>query len=68
VDRVPDSLLLRKTGSAGNLTQTTESVVRKSENYTTEAVSIYIYIYVCLCVCMFIYISKNTLVTGRGGP
>jgi hypothetical protein len=38
VDPVPDPLLLRKFGSAGNLTQ----VLRNSDHYTTEAVNIVI--------------------------
>jgi hypothetical protein len=39
VDPVPDPLLLRKSGSAGNQTLTSESVARNSDNKTTEAVS-----------------------------
>jgi hypothetical protein len=38
VDTVPDSLLLRKFGSAGNRTRTSGSVARCSDLYTTEAV------------------------------
>jgi hypothetical protein len=37
VDPVPDSLLLRKSGSAGNRRQTSGSVARNSEHETTEA-------------------------------
>jgi hypothetical protein len=38
VDRVPDPLLLRKLGSAGNQTRTYGSVARNSDHLTTEAV------------------------------
>jgi hypothetical protein len=38
MEPVPDPLLLRKSGSAGNGTQTSGSVARNSDNYTTEAV------------------------------
>jgi hypothetical protein len=38
VDPVPDPLLLRKSGSAGNRTQTSGSVARNSDHKTTEAV------------------------------
>jgi hypothetical protein len=38
VDPVPDPLLVRKSGSVGNRTRTTESVARNSDHYTTEAV------------------------------
>jgi hypothetical protein len=38
VDPVPDPLLLRKSGSAGNRTWTSGSVARNSDHYTTEAV------------------------------
>jgi hypothetical protein len=38
VDPVPDPLLLRKSGSAGNRTGTSGSVARNSDYYTTEAV------------------------------
>jgi hypothetical protein len=37
VDPVPDPLLLRKSGSAQNLTRTLGSVARNSDHYTTEA-------------------------------
>jgi hypothetical protein len=37
VDPVPDPLLLRKSGSAGNRTQTSWSVARNSDHWTTEA-------------------------------
>jgi hypothetical protein len=39
VDPVPDLLLLRKSGSAGNRTRASGSVARSSDHYTTEAVS-----------------------------
>jgi hypothetical protein len=39
VDPVPDPLLLRKSGSAGNRTWTSGSVARNSDHYTTEAVT-----------------------------
>jgi hypothetical protein len=35
---IPDSLLLRKSGSAGNWTRTSGSVTKNSDHYTTEAV------------------------------
>jgi hypothetical protein len=38
VDHVPDSLLLRKFGSSENRTQTSKSVARNSDHYTTDAV------------------------------
>jgi hypothetical protein len=38
VDPVPDPLLLRKPGSAGNRTRTSGSVARNSDYWTTEAV------------------------------
>jgi hypothetical protein len=39
MDPVPDQLLFRKAGSAGNRTWTSESIARNSDHYTTEAVS-----------------------------
>jgi hypothetical protein len=39
VDPVPDPLLLKKCGRAGNRTRTSESVARNSDRYTTEAIS-----------------------------
>jgi hypothetical protein len=36
VDPVPDPILLRKSGSAGNRTRTSGSVARNSDYYTTE--------------------------------
>jgi hypothetical protein len=38
VDSVPDPLLLRKFGSAGNRTRTSRSVASNSDHKTTEAV------------------------------
>jgi hypothetical protein len=38
MDPVPDALLFRKSGSAGNQTRTTGSVARDYNHYTTEAV------------------------------
>jgi hypothetical protein len=38
VDPVPDPLLLRKSGSAGNRTRTSRSVARNPDHWTTEAV------------------------------
>jgi hypothetical protein len=38
VDPVPDSLFLRKSGSAGNRTRTSGSVDRNSDHYNTDAV------------------------------
>jgi hypothetical protein len=39
VDPVPDPLLLRKLGRAGNRTWTSGTVARNSDQQTTEAVS-----------------------------
>jgi hypothetical protein len=38
VNPIPDPLLLRKSGSAGNRTRTSGYVARNSDHYTTEAV------------------------------
>jgi hypothetical protein len=38
VDPVPDPLLLRKSGSAGNRTRISGSVARNSDHQTTKAV------------------------------
>jgi hypothetical protein len=38
VDPVPDPLLLRKSGTAGNRTWTSGSVTRNFDHYTIEAV------------------------------
>jgi hypothetical protein len=38
VDTVPDPILLRKSGSTGNRTHTSESVARNSDHWTTEVV------------------------------
>jgi hypothetical protein len=38
VDPVPDPLLLRISGSTGNETRTSGSVVRNTDRYTTKAV------------------------------
>jgi hypothetical protein len=38
VDPVPDPLLLKKSGSAGNRTRTSGSVTRNSDHYTTVVV------------------------------
>jgi hypothetical protein len=40
VDPVPDPLLFRKSGSAGNRTRTSGSVTKNSDHETTEAVEI----------------------------
>jgi hypothetical protein len=42
VDPVPDPLLLRKSGSAGNRTRTSGSVARNSDHQTTEAVVLFL--------------------------
>jgi hypothetical protein len=39
VDPVPDPLLLRKSGSVGNRTRTSGSVIRNLDHWTTEAVA-----------------------------
>jgi hypothetical protein len=38
VESVPDSLLLRKSGGAGNRTRTSGSAARNSDHYIVEAV------------------------------
>jgi hypothetical protein len=38
VDPVPDALLLRNVGSAGNRTQNSGPVAKNSDHWTTEAV------------------------------
>jgi hypothetical protein len=38
VDPVPDPVLLRKSGSAGNGTRTSGSVARNYDHYTTEQI------------------------------
>jgi hypothetical protein len=38
VDPVPDPLILKKSGSAGNGTRASGSVFKNSDYYTTEAV------------------------------
>jgi hypothetical protein len=38
VDPVPNPLLLRKSGSAGNLTRISESVARNYDHWTTAVV------------------------------
>jgi hypothetical protein len=50
VDPVPDPLLLRKSGSAGNRTQTSGSVARNSDHWTTEAVEIWTRMYSSLII------------------
>jgi hypothetical protein len=40
VDPVPDPLLLRKSGSAGNRTRTSGSVARNSDYWNAEAVEV----------------------------
>jgi hypothetical protein len=60
MDPVPDPLLLRQSGSAGNRTRTSGSIARNSDHKTTEPVYIH-------------YIkekkfkSKAIRVTGSGG-
>jgi hypothetical protein len=44
VDPVPDPLLLRKSGSAGNRTRASGSVARNSDHQTTEAVNIHVFL------------------------
>jgi hypothetical protein len=48
VDPVPDPLLLRKSGNAGNRTLSSGSVARSSDHLTTEAVLVLTYIEVNL--------------------
>jgi hypothetical protein len=40
VDPVPDPLLLRKSGSAGNRTRASGSVAKNSDHWTKEAVHV----------------------------
>jgi hypothetical protein len=47
VDHVPDPLLLRKSGSAGNRIRTSGSVARNSDHWTTEVVNLNIIITNC---------------------
>jgi hypothetical protein len=61
VDPVPDTLLLRKSVSAGNRTRTSGSVARNSDHYITEAVEIYGKEHVLFEE------GKYIPVTGRGG-
>jgi hypothetical protein len=44
MDPVPDQLVLRESGSAGNRTRTSGYVARDSDYYITDAVHIHIYI------------------------
>jgi hypothetical protein len=44
VDPVPDPLLLRKSGSAGNRTRASGSVAKNSDHQTTEAITVYFYV------------------------
>jgi hypothetical protein len=39
MDPVPETLLLRKSGSAGNRTRASGSVARNFDHYTTEVVT-----------------------------
>jgi hypothetical protein len=59
VDTVPDPLLLRKSGSAGNRTRTSGSVARNSDHYITEAVNNNEY---CVCLC-YVYTDLFALLT-----
>jgi hypothetical protein len=43
VDPVPDSLLLRKSGSVGNRTRISGSVARNSDHWTTAAVAFHLF-------------------------
>jgi hypothetical protein len=43
MDPVPDPLLLRESGSAGNRTRTSGSVAKNSDHYTTEAVYVHVH-------------------------
>jgi hypothetical protein len=42
VDPVPDPILLRKPGRAGNRTRTSGSLARNSDHYTTQAVKCHV--------------------------
>jgi hypothetical protein len=52
VDPVTDPLILRKSGSAGNLTLTSGSVARNSDHWTTEAVYFLPHIYLSIYIKM----------------
>jgi hypothetical protein len=45
MDPVPDPLLLRKSGSAGNRTQTSASASRNSDYWTTVSMKVSDYVY-----------------------
>jgi hypothetical protein len=62
VDHIPDPLLLRKSGSAGNRTQTSGSVARNSNHWTTEAVIISFYMHIYIYIYIFMLL-KLILVT-----
>jgi hypothetical protein len=55
VDPVPDALLLRKSGSAGNRTRSYGSVARKSDK-TTKEVTIIIIIIIIIIIMIIIII------------
>jgi hypothetical protein len=50
VDPVPDPLLLRKSGSAGNRTRTSGSVVKNSDHKIKEAVNAAIIIHIIITI------------------
>jgi hypothetical protein len=58
VDPVPGPLILRKSGSARNRTQTSGSVGRNSDHWTTEAVEI-------MKTSVSIVISEDVLIVRR---
>jgi hypothetical protein len=58
VDPVPDLLLFRKSGSAGNRSQTSGSVARNPDQFSTEAVIFIIIITV---------LAANVVLSGVSG-
>jgi hypothetical protein len=59
VDPVPDPLLLRKSGSAGNRTKISGSVARNSDHYTTGTVSLSLSLSLSLYIYIYIYNGKG---------
>jgi hypothetical protein len=71
VDPVPDPLLLRKSGSAGNRTRTSGLAARKSDHwYNTRTnsginvvcVCMYVFVlYKYYVLCIYVYVCMNSL-------
>jgi hypothetical protein len=60
VGPVPDLLLLRKSGSAGNRTRTSGSVARNSDHYTTDRRPIVMKdrVYICTTLNRYIFLQS----------